>query len=100
MIEATEIVVPEKLRPLVPKFLERTGAAIEQLRGALAANDLETLRAVGHRLRGTAGGYGFKRLGELAGQLEDAVRADDRSRLAGLVAAIGEHFATATIRYA
>ena len=99
MTEPIDIAVPEKLRPLIPKFLERTQAAVEQLRAALAAGDVRTLQDIGHRLRGTAGGYGFDQLGELAKQLEEAAKAGDASAYGHLVAAMSDHLERANIRY-
>lgn len=99
MVETIEIVIPAKLKPLVPRFLERTAQALEQLRTALAAGDTRQLQEIGHRLRGTAGGYGFHRLGDLAGQLEEAARAGEERRLPDLVMAMEEHFSSAKIRY-
>ena len=40
--------------------------------------DYEKLKQQAHRLRGTAGGYGYSGLSELAGQLEDTCKASHR----------------------
>jgi HPt (histidine-containing phosphotransfer) domain-containing protein len=94
-----DIPVPEKLRPLIPKFLERTAAEAARLRTALAAGDVATLEQIGHRLRGTAGGYGFDGLGEIAKQLEAAAKAGDTASYPKLVAEIGDHLSRARVRY-
>jgi HPt (histidine-containing phosphotransfer) domain-containing protein len=99
MPDPIEITIPEKLRPLIPKFLERTNEAVAQLRAALAAGDAKTLQDIGHRLRGTAGGYGFGELGELAKQLEEAAKAGNAAAYPALVSAMSEHLARVTIRY-
>jgi HPt (histidine-containing phosphotransfer) domain-containing protein len=99
MTHPIDIAVPAKLRPLIPRFLERTNAALGQLQAALAAGDTRTLQDISHQLRGTAGGYGFDHLGELAKQLEEAVRAGNASAYADLVAAIADHLQRAQIRY-
>lgn len=100
MTDSIDITVPEKLRPLIPKFLERTNAALAQLQAALAAGDARTLQDIGHRLRGTAGGFGFDQLGEFAKQLEEAAKAGNASAYPALVAAMSDHLARANIRYA
>jgi len=100
MTDRIDITVPEKLRPLIPNFLERTNASVAQLHAALAAGDTKTLQDIGHRLRGTAGGYGFGQLGEFAKQLEEAVKAGDAAAYPALVAAMSDHLARAKIRYA
>jgi len=99
MQEPIDIEVPEKLRPLMPKFLERSAADMERLRAAAAAGDAGTLEQIGHRLRGAAGSYGFDQLGELAKQLEQAAKAGDSASFLRLVAEMGENLGRARIRY-
>jgi diguanylate cyclase (GGDEF)-like protein len=47
--------------------------AVDEI-GSGTAGAAEQARMLSHRLRGTAGSYGFEELGELAGQIEDSVR--------------------------
>ena len=37
-------------------------------------NDVESLRREAHKLRGSAGGYGFQEVSDLAGQLEESCK--------------------------
>ncbi len=74
MAEKIVVAVSEKLRPLVPKFLERSAADVERMRAALAAGDAIALQQLAHKMYGTAGSYGFNQLGELAKQLEAAAK--------------------------
>lgn len=64
--------VDADLEPLIPRFLEKRRAEVEVLRLAADGGDLATLRAVGHALKGTAGGYGFAHLTDLGARLERA----------------------------
>jgi HPt (histidine-containing phosphotransfer) domain-containing protein len=100
MADPIDITVPEKLRPLIPTFLERTNAAVAQLQAALAAGDAHALQEIGHRLRGTAGSYGFDQLGNYAKQLEEAAKAGNAPAYPALVAAMSDHLARANVRYA
>lgn len=99
MPDPADIAVPEKLRPLIPKFLRHTEGALAQLQAALEAGDARALQDIGHRLRGSAGGYGFHHLGELGKQLEEAAQAGNADAYAGLIAAIRDHLGCAKIRY-
>ncbi len=99
MAEKIDVTVSEKLRPLVPKFLERSAAEVERMRAALAAGDAPALQQLAHKMSGTSGSYGFHQLGELAKQLEAAAKAGDSASFPRLVAAIGEHLARVNIRY-
>jgi HPt (histidine-containing phosphotransfer) domain-containing protein len=99
MPDPADIQVPEKLRPLIPRFLQNSEAALAQLQAALAAGDARALQDISHRLRGSAGGYGFHHLGELGKQLEQAAKAGNAEAYAGLVAAMVDHLRSAKIRY-
>jgi DNA-binding response OmpR family regulator len=63
------------------RFLQDLDATIEKIRGPFASGEipfpvddfLQTLMAQAHRIRGTAGSYGFSKISELAGEIEKAV---------------------------
>lgn len=51
-----------------------SGAAAEARLEGEAGEGLETLRMLSHRLRGTAGSYGFMEVSRAAAELEEVVR--------------------------
>ena len=57
---------------LVPAFLARRRGDVPPLRAAIASGDLEPARLVGHRLAGSAPGYGFPEMGKLGRDIESA----------------------------
>ncbi len=62
--------IEEELRDLAPQFLENRRKEIPELWNALKQNDFKNLQRVGHRLKGSAGGYGFFHIYELAENME------------------------------
>lgn len=58
-------------KALPPKILELQQATREAF---ASAEKRENARSLAHKLRGTAGSYGFRVLGEAAGKLEDILR--------------------------
>ena len=62
-------------------------AEVHQRRGEMQAHfdaaDYGVLRIKAHQLKGAGGGYGFKELTILAGELEVACISADRARIAG-----------------
>lgn len=94
-----EVQVPASLRPLIPRFQERTRGEIARLKAALAAADWRGIEQIAHKLKGSTGSYGFVHLGDLAGRLETVAKAGDASSAAALVAALEQHFARASVRY-
>jgi len=65
---------------LVPAFLARRRADVTAIREALAAGDFEAPRLLGHRLVGSAPGYGFPAMAALGRDIESAaLRRDARA---------------------
>ena len=54
-------------------YADAMGTAILALRSGNQEAS-QSLRRMAHRLRGSAGSYGYERLGRLAGVMEDAAR--------------------------
>ena len=72
--EKIKIEVDEDLEDLIPGFLENRVADVEKLKQAHQANDFETIRSIGHSLKGVGGGYGFVRMSELGAEIETAAK--------------------------
>ncbi|MBS1824846.1 MAG: PAS domain S-box protein [Acidobacteria bacterium] len=73
---ATEKQPPAAVHPsvekLVPQYLQRRLQDLTLLRDALARNDLEPIRRIGHNWKGTGAGYGLPIVTETGAALEDA----------------------------
>ncbi len=67
--------VAGELRDLIPRFLANRRVEVEQLRDAVARDDLEAARRIGHTLKGVGGGYGFDEISRIGGAIERSVRA-------------------------
>lgn len=74
--EKITVEVDEDLEDLIPGFLENRSADVEKLRQAADAADYETLRSIGHSLKGVGGGYGFEKMSELGAQIETAAKGE------------------------
>ena len=71
---ASQFEQDEDLADLIPMFIDELETRVQQLRDAFETQDAQTLREVAHKVRGSAGGYGFPDLTDFAGQVEDALR--------------------------
>uniref|UniRef100_I2Q655 Response regulator containing CheY-like receiver domain and AraC-type DNA-binding domain n=1 Tax=Desulfovibrio sp. U5L TaxID=596152 RepID=I2Q655_9BACT len=85
----------DMLRPLLPLFFATAGETLDTARRALEAEDLEVVRAQGHKLRGAALSYGFADLGQAAGTLEQAGGQGDAAAAATCMALARELLARA-----
>ena len=65
---------------ILPFFVDELPEKRTILRELRIADDYENLRREAHKLRGSAGGYGFQTLSTLAGQLEDSCKIVDSFR--------------------
>lgn len=75
----------DDVRELAGLYLEARRADLARLDAALAANDLEAARAVGHAFRGSSAPFGFPEAGRLGAELEDAAARGDRATVDRLV---------------
>jgi len=78
------------LADLVPLYLEERASDLTLADAAVTAGDWETVRQLGHRMKGTAVPYGFPEIGELGARLEDAARAEDRQVARAAVERLGQ----------
>ena len=63
--------VDPDMREIVPEFLENARNDVKDLQEALQAEDYETLRILGHSMKGV-GAFGFEHLGAVGASLEQA----------------------------
>jgi len=66
--------VDEEIEDLIPGFLENRRKDVIALQEALAKGDHETISILGHKMRGTGGGYGFDLITDLGHSLEEAAK--------------------------
>ena len=57
---------------IVPGYLEHRRKDILDLKSAVEKKDQAVVLVIGHKMRGSAGGYGFDALGKIGADLEDA----------------------------
>ena len=66
--------VDPDLADLIPSFLENRRKDIAALLAALDQSDYETVRILGHSMKGAGGGYGFDGITEIGAVLEQAAK--------------------------
>jgi HPt (histidine-containing phosphotransfer) domain-containing protein len=68
------VVVDEDLRDLIPGYLENRGNDVVQILSCLEQGDYETIRSLGHKMKGSGGGYGFDAVTEIGRTIEEAAK--------------------------
>jgi len=93
------VILSRRFEELIPGFIENRRKELEELRGALDAGRYEQLGELGHRMRGIGSSYGFDRVSEFGGQIEERAAASDRAGLAARIAEYAEYLARLKVVY-
>ncbi len=96
---AIRLALDESLRDLAPGYLENRRADAARLAAALAAGDWDTLRVVGHNIKGTGAGYGFPAISEMGAALESAAKARDAVGAAGCVDGLARYLSAVVLDF-
>jgi len=73
--------VDPDLSDLIPGFLDNRRKDISAIREALERGDFETVRILGHSMKGAGGGYGFDAITDIGAALEQAAKNADREEI-------------------
>jgi len=65
------------VRELAPAYLGSRRDEMGAYQEALAKSDFDTLCGLGHKIKGSGGGFGFDRITEIGIELESAAKAQD-----------------------
>lgn len=81
-------ITDEDLIDLIPLYLENRHKDLEILKQALTRNDLGTVSSLGHKMKGSGGGYGLDRISEIGKALEEAARVQNLDAIQDGIAAL------------
>ncbi|MCK6509976.1 cyclic nucleotide-binding domain-containing protein [Myxococcota bacterium] len=70
---------------LLQRYIANLHQRVERLREALHANDLQEVRHIGHKLKGSGSSYGFDQITEIGRQMEIAGEQNDATASAQLI---------------
>jgi HPt (histidine-containing phosphotransfer) domain-containing protein len=87
-LPALTVRVEKDLEELVHKFLARKREDLDRVRCALGSGDYETIRRIGHDLKGAGEGFGFPELSAFGAALERAAIARNERALREQLAAV------------
>ena len=87
------------LEEIVPGFLENRRRDVQTLETALQQNDLNTIRVIGHRMKGDGGGYGFDVISTIGDGMEQAAAREDRDAIRRHIVELIDFLARVTVVY-
>jgi HPt (histidine-containing phosphotransfer) domain-containing protein len=87
------------MEDVVPGYLEKRRAEVPVYRQALADGNLEEIRRLAHKTKGTGTGYGFPVLTELAAVLEKAAEQGDIEQVRVKTEELAGYLASVELEY-
>ncbi|WP_420267212.1 response regulator [Candidatus Magnetominusculus dajiuhuensis] len=73
------------LKGVIPAFLKDVLCDINAIKGALKAGDIKVAQKIGHNLKGAGGGYGFKAVTTIGGDIERAAKENNPDEITRLL---------------
>lgn len=101
MNDAEKILVriDKDLEDLVPEFLDNRRADVDAIGNANAAQDFETVRVLGHSMKGSGGGFGFDDITVIGAALEQAARAKNPAAIGAGLEKLADYLARVEVIY-
>jgi len=96
----TTVKIDPDLEELIPQFMENTRKDVSSAAKALLQNDLETVRRIGHSMKGYGTGYGFEYISCAGGAIEDAAKNSDPLAIQQLLAEMTNYLDNVKVIYA
>ena len=99
MNENNRVYVDKDLKELIPMFLENRSQDISKLKNLLANKKYNEIEDLGHKIKGSGGGYGFDRVTNLGRKIEKTAALKNFSKLEALIDEFAEHMDKVEIIY-
>jgi CheY-like chemotaxis protein/HPt (histidine-containing phosphotransfer) domain-containing protein len=77
------VTVNASLQDLIPGYLDKRRKDVPKLIEALDSGDFDTVRRLGHNLKGTGAGYGFSALTDMGAAIEEGAKANNGDAIRG-----------------
>ena len=84
---------------IIPGFLENRNSDIDKYLKALEQNDFETIRILGHSMKGSGAGYGFDVLTDIGSSIEKAAKKEEGPEIEALVEELKDYLERLEVKY-
>ena len=95
----TVVKVDADLRDLIPGFLENRRKDVEKIMTAVDCNDLDSVKSIGHSLKGVGGGYGFHAISDLGKEIETAAKNASIEDIKNYTLKLQQHLEQITVEF-
>ncbi len=91
--------VDRELEDLIEGFLENRNKDLNELKALVSKNAWDEVAKIGHRLKGTSGGYGFEHLSAIGKLLEDHGKVSNAAEVLKAVLEMERHLGALQVKY-
>ena len=93
------IKIDADLEELFPVYLKSKRDELARIPLLLETGDLDAVRVIGHKMRGSGGGYGLDFLTDLGERMENSASAGDKTALAAQAAELKDFLDSLVIEF-
>lgn len=97
--EPINVYIDTDLEDIVPTFLANRRKDLRTIRAALPDKDFETVRTIGHRMKGDGGSYGFQAISKIGGSMELAAGRRDQPAIERYTSQLEDFLARIAVVY-
>ncbi|MBI3592277.1 MAG: Hpt domain-containing protein [Nitrospirae bacterium] len=87
------------LEALIPGFLQNRREDIKSILTALEVGDYQTIRILGHSMKGTGGGYGFDAISQIGYSIEKAATDRNAGEIKKLISTLSSYIESVEVIY-
>jgi len=69
--------IDQSIKDLVPGYLKHRKNDIQKMKDALTESDFSTIESIAHKIKGSGESYGFKKIGQIGREIEQAAQEEN-----------------------
>ena len=93
------VLIDPELEDLIPGFLNNRRQDVIKMQAALADGDYDTIRLLGHSMKGAGGGYGFDTITDIGQALEIAAIENNAQTIKDQIRILSHYLEHVEVRY-
>lgn len=97
--EKIVVYVDEDIEDLVPGFLENRQNDVTAMSDAVSSGDFDTVRVLGHSMKGSGGGYGFDGITDIGMSLEESAKEENEEAIRNWIAELSSYLERVEVIY-
>ena len=91
--------VESELEELIPGFIRNRFNDVAKIEEHLQEDDFESIKQIGHTMKGNGAGYGFEEISEIGKQIESAAGEQKSEEVRDLISRLSSYLNQVSIEY-